>query len=365
MLNGDYAAALRGSLARAQRYKSPHAYRDYLGLLHAMGYSKEAWEGFDTLIRQIDKPQVWETALVGHQMEGKSEAQIAAWAAQEPVKAAGRYDPYAAKYMLRAGVTDRRPTAELPARIAALDRSGWKVGDPSQPVGPIQPGKANEPRKSKLVYYAEAYAGMRSGKFAEASAGLQEASTIYGVRGDSDAYILPLYAYVAARAGNTAGLEKALEIFPPDEQGFDYHLAKGIVAALAGKRDASLEHLKLALVRRPFTEYRPIFTEYQYAEVCEWLYEATRDARYRNLALDWAKKNEAVNPWFAWPYSVEARFSTNPAERARAMAMAYYLDRKSERLGMLPRTEVQNAVKEYANRNPFRRATDRTPKQPA
>ena len=45
--------------------------------------------------------------------------------------------------------------------------------------------------------------------------------------------------------------------------------------------------------------------------------------------------------------------------------MAYYLDRKSERLGKLPKAEVQNAVKEYANRNPFRRAADRMPKQPA
>jgi hypothetical protein len=362
LLNGDYATALRGSVARAQRYKSPHAYRDYLGMLHAMGFSKEAWEGFDTLIRQIDKPQVWETALVGHQMEGRSEAEIAAWAAQEPTKSAGRW-PYAAMYMLRAGVTDRKPTAELPARIAALDRSGWKIGESELFFGP-PPRGSYLPRKSRLLYYAEAYAAMRSGKFAEASAGLQAASTLYGVR-DSEASILPLYAYVAARAGDTASLEKALEIFPPEEQGFDYQLAKGILAALAGKRDASLEHLKLALVRRPFTEYRAIFTEYQYAEVCEWLYDATRDARYRNLALDWAKKNEAVNPWFAWPYAVEARLSTDPAARGRAMAMAYYLDRKSERLGRLPKTEVQNAVKEYANRNPFRRAVDRTPKQPA
>jgi hypothetical protein len=362
LLNGDYAGALRGSFARAQRYKSPHAYRDYLGLLHAMGFSKEAWEGFGTLIRQIDEPQVWETALVGHQMEGKSEAEIAAWAAQEPMKSAGRYDPYAAVYMLRAGVTDRKPTAELAARIAALDRSGWKVGESELVVGP-PPRGSYLPRKSRLLYYAEAYAAMRAGKFAEASAGLQAASTLYGVR-DSEASILPLYAYVAARAGDTASLAKALEIFPPEEQAFDYQLAKGILAGLAGKRDASLEHLKLALVRRPFTEHRPIFTEYQYAEVCEWLYEATHDARYRSLALDWAKKNEAVNPWFAWPYAVEARFSTNPAERGRAMAMAYYLDRKSERLGKLPKAEVQNAVKEYANRNPFRRALDRAPQQP-
>ncbi len=126
-----------------------------------------------------------------------------------------------------------------------------------------------------------------------------------------------------------------------------------------------MQHLKLALVRRPFTEGRPIFTEYQYAEVCEWLFEATRDTRYRNLALDWAKKNQAFQPWFAWAYAMEARLSTNPAERGRAIAIAYYLDRKSARLGLLPKGEVANAVKEYANRNPFRRATHAVQKQPA
>ena len=29
------------------------------------------------------------------------------------------------------------------------------------------------------------------------------------------------------------------------------------------------------------------------------LFEATRDIRYRNAALDWAKKNQAFQPWFA------------------------------------------------------------------
>jgi hypothetical protein len=101
-----------------------------------------------------------------------------------------------------------------------------------------------------------------------------------------------------------------------------------------------------------------------YLERRWWLFDATRDARYRAIALDWAKKNQALNPWFAWPWAVEARLSTNPEQRNRAVAMTYYLDRKSRRLGTLPKEEVTKAVKEYANRNPFRRAADPVPKQP-
>jgi hypothetical protein len=62
---------------------------------------------------------------------------------------------------------------------------------------------------------------------------------------------------------------------------------------------------------------------------------------------------------------VEARLSANPEQRGRAIAITYYLDRKSRRLNTLPKDEVAKAVKEYANRNPFRRAADPVAKQPA
>ena len=379
LLDGDYPEALRGSLARAQRYESPYAYRDYLGLLHAMGASKEAWQGFMSLVRQIDKPQVWESALVGHRLEGASEAAIAAWAAQEPIRTAGRDYAYSAMYMLRAGVTDRTPSTELPARIAALERAVWQLdnewhsvarpnadGSAQLSLGPDSPSEgvtlamplfdtnAKAKVKSELVYYAEAYAAVRAGKFENARMALERAATLYDMRKTSLGYLLPLYAYAAARARNTDAVEKTLAKFSVQYQRFDYHLAKAVISALAGKRDQSLEHLKLALVRRPYTDQRPIYTEYQYAEICEWLFDTTRDARYRNLALDWAKKNEAFQPWMAWPYALEARLNQNAAERARAIAMAHYLDPKSERLSALSQAELAAALKEYANRNPFR-----------
>jgi len=389
MLNGDYATAIRGSLARAQRYNTPHAYRDYLGLLHAMGFSKEAWDGFSTMIRDVDAPQVWETALVGHRLEGKSEADIAAWVAQEPMRSAGRDIAFGPMYLLRAGVTDRIPSSDLPARIAALERPVWQIedqlrrvvrangdgslqhvlGPPSTNLGKLPSRLFDQSKKTKvksdLVYYAEAYASIRRGKFDEARSALQEASSLYDLRAEFLGYLIPAYAYAAARSKNVSALEELLSGFALGDQRFDYYLAEAIVAALAGKQDESVQYLNLALVRRPFTEYRPIYTDYQYAEVCEWLYEATHDARYRTIALDWAKKNQAFNPWFAWPYAIEARFSTNPDQRARAIAMAHYLDRKSERLGKLPKEEVAKAVKEYEKRNPFRRARDTAPRQPA
>ena len=222
---------------------------------------------------------------------------------------------------------------------------------------------AKTPVKSDLVYYAEAYAAVKSGNFAAARALLEEASMLYTVQNRSLGYLLPLYAYAAARAGNTASVDKLLGAFPAERRRFDYYLAKGAIAAVAGDAGNATRYLDLALHRRPFTFRRPVFTEYQYAELCEWLFEATRDQRYRRLALDWARKNQAIQPWVAWPYAMEARLATNPAERDRAIAMAHYLDPKSERLGTLPRAVVNKAVRENANRNPFKRAVDGLPKQ--
>ena len=130
-------------------------------------------------------------------------------------------------------------------------------------------------------------------------------------------------------------------------------LFQAILGGMTGKTNESMQHVRLALHRRPFTEKRPVATEYQFAEVCEWLFEATRQPVYRTTALDWAKKNQVTQPWFAWSYAVEARLATSAAERSRAMAMTYYLDRNSERLARLAKGEVQQAVREWAGRNPF------------
>jgi hypothetical protein len=385
----NYLAALRGSFERGSRYQSTYEFRDYLALLHALGHSKEAWEGFTALVQALDTPHVWESALVGHRIEGKTARQIAEWAQQDPLRNAGGAFAYAPMYLLRAGVTDRAPDPDLPARIAAIERPVWRVTVPRTPpavlrprgdsrdfmilgpdaaVGQVAAGFAQsgtkERVKSDLVYYAEAYAAVRGGKFSDAHALLEQAAELYNMSDVSMGYLLPIYAYAAARSKNVATLEKRLDAYPPELQRFDYHLARAIIAAVSGKSDKATESLSLALHRRPFTENRPIFPEYQYAEVCEWLFDATGEARYRAAALDWAKKTQIFQPWMAWSYAIEAKFATEPAHRARAIGMAHYLDPNSERLGSLPKSEVEKAAKEFAPINPFGNAIDDGRKKP-
>ncbi|MGB8078540.1 MAG: tetratricopeptide repeat protein, partial [Gallionella sp.] len=137
LLNGDYKKALLGSLERAQRYNDTHAYRDYLGMLFAMGASKEAWDAFDILANQTNAPYIWESVLVGHHMEGLSEKEIAAWVKQEVAHNTGSNSNLAAKYLLRAGITDRTPSPEFETQLIDVAQPVWKIDDANGSV--VQP----------------------------------------------------------------------------------------------------------------------------------------------------------------------------------------------------------------------------------
>ncbi|MFZ5524526.1 MAG: tetratricopeptide repeat protein [Pseudomonadota bacterium] len=386
LIDGDYRGALLGSLERANRYNDTYAYRDYLGLLHAMGAAKEAWDAFNVLANQTDDPHIWEAVLVGHRKEKKSELEITAWAKQEVAHNIGRNSNHTAKYLLRAGVTDRIPTKDLAASLADIALPAWEnyAGYTVQPsedggleyiVGPrlwvgkaLQLGVNNAPQKtpvkSSLVYFAESIRAIRTGDFALARSLLQEASTHYDLSQDEFGYFLPYYAFAAAKTGDISAVEEYMSDFSPMEKGFDYLLAKAVISGIGGKTGESVKYLKSAFYRRPFTEARPLQTEYQYAEICEWLYQATGKSKYKEIALDWAKKNQKFQPWFAWAYAMEAALSNNKEERKQAIAMAYYLDPRSVMLRRIPKKEREIAIREFEGKNPFLKMDDSVIKTP-
>jgi len=377
LLKGDYRGALLGSLERAKHYNDSYAYRDYLAMLHAMGASKDAWAVFNVLASQIDAPHVWESAIVGHRMEGKSEAEIAAWAKQKVAQNIGKKSNRAANYLLRAAMTDRIPSKDIAESLSAIALPVWKVdyttgsivqlsddGRVQQiqgpqtaensvlPLGVFDSAQKSEV-KSNVVYFAEAYRAIRTGDFAAARVLLQEASTLYDLGLNRLSYMLPYYAIASVKAGDTAAVEKYIADFGAERKGFDYFLAKAVIYGIGGKTKESVQSLMSALYKRPFTEERPLQTEYQYAEICEWLYEATKNPRYKELALDWAKKNQKFQPWFAWAYAMEAVLSNSKTDRKRAIAMASYLDPQSEMLKRISRKERENAIIELRSENPF------------
>jgi len=381
LMAGDISGALAGSLERARHYDEPHAYRDYLGMLHAMGRSKTAWSAFDVLVQRLRAPQLWETALVGQRIERKSESEIAAWAAESRFAGLGESRSATAAYLVRAATTDRTPSGKLAKRVAALAWPVWQLPKWHDYVVRVRPGgnaqailgpagdythgstlpvgvfdaQVKEPVKSDLLYFASAYRALRTGEASKAWSILKEASSYYYLAEPQVSYLTPYFAFAAAKSGHASAAQEVLDAFKPDDRGFDYYLARGVIAGLRGDTRNSLGLLKLALFRRPYTEERPVYTEYEYAEIVDWLYRETHKAEYRRLALDWARKVETFTPWYAWPYAMQAELDHDKAGRRRAIAMAAYLDPGSERLAKLPKAEVARAVRAFKGLNPFLR----------
>jgi len=377
MLDANYPVVLQDLLTLANRYKSPDDFRDYLGLLHAMGHSREAWSAFDSLVPRLRATELWETALVGQRMERKSESDIAAWAARGGFKDVGKTRGHAALYLVRAGVTDRMPSAALAKSVAALAWPVWRArreggivlrlslaGGFPVLVGTHAPSPINwptrevdttkmEPVTSDLVYFVEAYRALRLDDAKRAEAILREASSFYDLTNNNFRHLLPYYAFAAAKLGDTSAVEKLLARIDAEQRGFYYYLSKAVISGLGSRTDESLRLLKRALFLRYVTSERPVYTDYQYTETIEWLYRETGKPQYRDAALDWAKKVERFAPWYAWPYAMQAELESNAAERRRAIAMAAYLDPGSERLAKLPKAEVASAVRAFKGLNPF------------
>ena len=77
--------------------------------------------------------------------------------------------------------------------------------------------------------------------------------------------------------------------------------------------------------------------------------------RPREVVLAWARANQSLNPWYAWPHAMVAKHSRDPKERQRAIAMTQYLDVKSERLSGIDKKEIEAATRDFAAMNPFLR----------
>jgi hypothetical protein len=377
LLDGDYAGAAQIALERGNRFGNANAYRDYLSLLHVMGQGDEAWHTFGQLRDAFDSPQVWISALIAQRLAGKSETEIRAWLLQPQIRSAqSRAHHFATHEALWAFSTDRLPPTDLGALVEQLDgppvaradtRNG--VTEIPHPITPnttalvpsshFRDGKrAPLPRgtliKSEQAFFADAYAALRHSQFETALQRFDSMADHYRI----EHYPLAYFAYVAARSGDPEKLEAYVESLnsPPynEAPSFDQLLAKAFFASQRKDANAALKALTEARRLRPYTDDRPVITEYQYAEACEWLYQDTGDPRFVAELLDWARKQQTVQPNLAWAYSMEYEYERPGAARTRALAMTEYLDPASSRITKASQAERAAAKAWLEEHPPFR-----------
>jgi hypothetical protein len=380
ILEGDINGALQSALDRAQRYHDSRAFRDYLGMLHATKRSPIAWAAFGTLVRELQEPHIWETALVGHHIAGATESEVTEWAKRGELQNAGNQLSYATTYLARFGTTDRVPSETLASTIAEIDRPVWQfdVGARSVvrpdadgryerilgPVGAITPegvlpigafdhGGPKHRVRSELSYFVEAYRAVKLRDFLAAKQVFDEAATIYDLASPGLRYMLPYYAVAAAKAGDVAGIEQALSRIGRKDQRFEYHLAQAALEGVGGRIGEAVESLKIARYRRASNEDGVQLTQFVYGDLCEILYQLTGRPEIRAIALDWVKSREKTEPWQSWSYALEAVLTPNSVDRERAIAMTYYLDPKSVHLSSFRKSEIADAVRTFGSFNPF------------
>jgi tetratricopeptide (TPR) repeat protein len=380
MFDEDYSRAATIALDTGRRYNGVGNYTEYIDLLHLTGRSKLGWETFEALAPQMPGLDLWSSAHTGHQIAGAGEAEIIQWAKQDQIRRIGvSPNKSAANYLVLAGLTDRLPSPALAAAIGEIDNPVLRVkregaedaivrrdestkaydtlGPPGGygvaiPLAALE-SVTNLRVKSNLVYFAEAYGAMKKGDYAAAAKLLAEASSMFDFSQSYMGYPLPYFALAAAKAGDVSKVESVLDGFKTRNQQFDYALARAAIAAVAGRHADAMAFLKTALGARAAVRSRPFRASYEYAEICEWLFEATAQPRYRDLALDWAKKVQRMFPGQGWAYAMEAKLTPIPADRRRALGFAMYLDRNSLRLSKIPMEERDSAKVEFDKRNPF------------
>ncbi|HTU65024.1 MAG TPA: hypothetical protein VMF52_03650 [Steroidobacteraceae bacterium] len=376
LIDGDYATAMAGSRERGQRYPNPYAFRDYLSLLHVLGRGDEARAGFAQISGAFDDPSAWVAELVGQRMQAQTADQFKAWILSDPIRQAryrGRH--YAPIYALWWMTTDRKPGADFAAlmrKIEADERrtveydgismgrphpkmeGGLEIVRPSQfrgPKAPKLPPESNGP--SEYVLLADALAAHYAGDYAAAVTKFGALADRYPIEEGDTMVALGYFAYDAAKTGDKVGLEEFIGLIPNDSQYFDVWLARAHFAAVRHDADKSYQALLRAFNVRPYTESRPVMTEYQFAEACETVLKETGDARVAAMLLDWAKRWQRIHPTSSWAYAVEANYSKNPADVTRALALALYLDPSSPRLARFDAAKQAAARAWLKANNPF------------
>jgi hypothetical protein len=380
ILDGDFRAATALQHSRAQRYGDPYGYRDYLAWLFAFGFRDEAWAGFGQLHQAIRNPQVWLAADVGHRIAGRSWPEVRQWLLSEPFKSSSvNRDRHALRLAIQQSSVGRAPAADLGATLRAIEGAPVAEAERTQDgkgallvphsmsdgnmilrrsqfrLSERTPLKEGERVASHFVLFGDAYVALRGGDYAAAVEKFDTMAAYYPIEGQVgfDAYALPYFAWASARSGDKLGLEAFVRGQNPRAFAFDRDLALAFFSGLKGDHEAALAHLKHAFDVRPHTERRPIPTEYQWAEACEWLFEATKERRYLDVALRWARVHQRIQPMMSWAYAMEAKHAADGAERLRALGIALYLDPRSERIAGLPEDLKRRARQDFERNNPF------------
>lgn len=344
MAEQDYQKATLLFLENVKRYGTASSIRFYVSSLHMLGLGKQAWPLFDSVVGKVNDAQVWSAPFVGFRIDGTGDEEIAQWFARDQIrKAAG---PTIGDYLLPVYLVDRPPDPALAEKMRKAERAG----DAAAGSGASPPGKANADRSSELY---EFYARVRMEDWPGATVILQSWRPTLEKRRDHHLYeMFPYIAWFTAKSGIGLRSIDSLLDQRKEHNPFCYRLARALLSGGQGKDETAVRYLKDAYrgILQAYKKEPLIDPWYQLVEACEWLYGHSKRPVYKEMAIDWARKHQRIRPMYGWAYAVEAKYTDSPADRLRALGLALYLDRRSERIAAIVEQEKEKA-REWAEKN--------------
>ncbi|MET0026042.1 MAG: hypothetical protein ABW101_00275 [Candidatus Thiodiazotropha sp.] len=388
MLDGNFTEAAYYAYKRGNRYNSIFGYRDYLAFLFLLGYSDQAFAGFNELAPRYDEPQLWTAILIGQRIAGLNTDSLNKWMEDYRTKISD--NPTLVKqlerYAFLQSVTDRpildtedNPLSKAWRYQEPFDKTQvystyhlLHILDETVPENPtfgvshyeyLPDGKkvfvkAEEwikPNYYQTIY--SAYSLLRDKKYNDSYKVFLENLKNYGFGIYLNEWHVFIHPYLSIAAVKSGHEKELLEYFNKNrylkKDDFDYLASISVISAIKGDIDKSLSEMERAFNVRPYTLERPMYTWYEIVDLCEWMYWETGDHRYIDKALEWSKDYQVIQPQFAWAYSFEAKYSTAEKDRIRAAAFALYLDPHSHWLESVPEMIKVQAKEWWKTNNPF------------
>ncbi len=308
LIDGNFAAAREATQRRLERYDADAAAADEAGYLFMQGKPDTAWQLIQSRVQTSREPALWRIALAGHRIAGDPLAALPRWVEDNKVeRVVLEFQLTAISWMHAYAHLDR-----LPARP-----------DPSVPH--------TSPGADLLFISANGLSTLRAAIDGRVD-DLPTLTRDMQLAGGAGQTLLPFFAWDVWNATN--GKEAVLDEVrkAPLGAGLSRSLAKAMVLAADGRRDAALRALTEARYElgRYGTEYSlhdDLRTGPYDFVLATWLMtRKTGEPAYATRGLAVALAYQHVQPYMAWPYAAEALLSKDRSAGALAACRAQRLD---------------------------------------
>ena len=317
LVDNRYEESAKAFKLGLKRYELSEFYAGYIKTLHAIGRREEAWAVFDSLPSNKRQLVVWEAAISGLYLEGKSDEQIDAWFAKQ---------------------INNEDIDFYLQRLVARSNYNFKISE-------------KEPKEKRD--YLDLYVRVRDGK------DIKSKPIDYFSMGGVLSPFLPNMAFYYNSIGENELYEKKLATYSSIPR-FNDMLAVGIISALNNKHEYALDQLDKAWRYIPFSYAGEIYLPPMYllADSCELLYEKTGNKKYLDASLSYAKLHNAKDPTAFWPYGFIAKYSKDENERLSALGNLIYFDRNYVIGKKFSAKDVKSAKKIFNESNSFKAFLD-------